>query len=118
MTVRPWRLVRNTRKTVLVLHILAGVSWLGIDIVLGVFVLTAKLADDPNVAAVSYQAIRIFAVWTLIPVGLISLVTGWLLAYGTRYGVLKHWWVVIKLVLNIVLTVLVPLALLPTLNDA
>ncbi|MGH3625521.1 MAG: DUF2269 family protein [Sciscionella sp.] len=115
---RPWRLSGFTRKAVLVVHIISAVSWLGIDIVLGVFVLMASFSSDLTVAAVSYQAMHIFVLWTLIPAGLICLATGLLLGWGSKYGVMKYWWVAVKLALNIVLTALVPIALLPTVNDA
>lgn len=115
---RPWRLSGSIRKAVLIVHIISAVSWLGIDIVLGVFVLMATVSSDPTVAAVSYQAMHIFAFWTLVPAGLICLASGLVLGWGSKYGVLKYWWVIVKLMLNIVLTALVPIALSPTVNDA
>lgn len=113
-----YRLSGRTRKATLALHIISAVGWLGIDVVLGFFVLMTKFSDDPATVAVSYQAMRIFGAWTLLPAGLLCLVTGVVLGLGSRYGVFRHWWVTVKLAVNLILTMLVPIGLLPLLDDA
>jgi hypothetical protein len=40
------------------------------------------------------------------------------LAWWSKYGLLRYWWVAIKLALHIALTALVPLALQPNVEDA
>jgi hypothetical protein len=111
-------LSRNTRRWYLVAHIAAGGAWLGLDLALGVLVLTAVLADDPSTKVACFQAINRVAVWPILAAGLVSLVTGLILAWWSKYGLLRYWWVAIKLALNIALTALVPLALRPTVADA
>jgi membrane protein implicated in regulation of membrane protease activity len=37
----------------------------------------------------------------MIPLGYLALITGVLLSVGTTWGLLKHWWIVTKLVLTI-----------------
>jgi hypothetical protein len=115
---RARRLSPRARKALLVVHIGASVSWLGVDVVLGVLVLRTVLSSDPVVVAVSYQAVELFAVWTLLPIGLLTLASGLLLGWGTRWGVLRYWWVLVKLALAVLLTALVPVALQPTVADA
>jgi len=110
---RPWRLGKRTRKAVLVTHIVAAGAWLGIDVVMGVMVFTAMLTGDPQTAAICYQALEIFAVWPLLTVGLLCLASGVLLGLGSKYGLVKYWWVATKLVLNLVLTTLVLVLLRP-----
>lgn len=110
---RPWRLPVRVRKAVLVLHLASAVGWLGMDVVLGILVLNAIVSGSRGSAAVSYQAIQIFAVWALLPAGLTCLATGLVLGLSSRYGVLRYRWVAVKLLINIVLTGLVPVALRP-----
>jgi len=115
----PGRLLsRNGRRWFLVVHIAAGGAWLGLDVALGVLVLAAVTADHPGTRIVSYRAINMIAVWPLLTVGLLSLASGVVLAWRSKYGLLRYWWVAIKLALNIALTALVPLALRPTVLDA
>jgi hypothetical protein len=112
------RLSRNSRRCYLIAHIAAGGAWLGLDVALGVLVFTAVLADDPHTRVFCFQAINAMAVWPIFSAGLLSLVTGLILAWWSKYGLLRYWWVAIKLALNIALTALVPLALQPNVEDA
>jgi uncharacterized membrane protein len=116
-TTWPPRLGARTRKGVLVIHIASAGAWLGIDVVMAVFVFTSLVNDDPTTRAVCYQAVELFAVWPLFTTGLICLTSGVVLGLGTKYGLMRYWWVVTKLVLNIVLTGLVPLALQPGVSE-
>jgi hypothetical protein len=111
--VRPWRLGVRTRKGVLVLHIASAGAWIGIDVVMGVFVFTALLAGDENVKALCLRALELFAIWPLLITGLVCLASGALLGLGTEWGRIRYRWVAIKLVMNVVLVVLVAFLLRP-----
>src|ERR671920_2114832 len=115
--VRPWRLGARTRKGVLVVHIASAGAWLGIDVAMGVLVFTALFGGDET-RALCYRALELFAVWPLLTTGLICLASGIVLGLGTKYGLVRYWWVAIKLVLNIVLTALVLVALRPAVTEA
>jgi hypothetical protein len=108
----PWRLGSKTRKGILVVHIVSAGAWIGIDVVMGVLVLTALFGDDET-RALCYRALEMFVVWALIATGLVSLASGVVLGLGTKWGLVRYWWVAIKLALNIVLVALVPVALRP-----
>ena len=110
---RPWRLGARTRKGVLVVHIVSAGVWIGIDVVMAVFIFTALLADDDGTKALCYQALELFVLWPLLTTGLVCLASGVVLGLGTKYGLVRYWWVAIKLVLNILLTALVSVALRP-----
>ena len=101
------RLSRRARRFLVLLHVLSAVSWLGVDLVIGVLSFTGLTTDDPRRMAVAYTGLSMFAVPLLLTVGLLCLVTGLLLGLGTRFGLLRYWWVVVKLALNLVLTTLV-----------
>ena len=110
---RPWRLGARMRKGVLVVHIVSGGAWIGIDVAMGVVIFTALLAEDGNTRALCYRALELFAVWPLLTAGLLSLASGIVLGLGTKWGLIRYWWVAIKLVLNVVLVALVPVLLRP-----
>jgi hypothetical protein len=110
--VRPWRLGARTRKGVLVVHIASAGAWLGIDVVMGVLVFTALFGNDET-RALCYRALELFAVWPLLTTGLVCLASGVVLGLGTKWGLIRYWWVAAKLALNIVLVALVPVALRP-----
>jgi len=113
---RPWRLRPRMRKSILVVHIASAGAWIGIDVVMGVVVFTALLADDAT-RALCYQALELFAGWPLVVPGLICLASGVVLGLGTAYGLVRYWWVVIKLAINIAFIALVPIALRPEVRE-
>jgi hypothetical protein len=111
-TVR-WRLGSRIRKSVLVLHIASAGAWLGVDVAMGVLIFTALASDDPATRAFCYRALELVAVGPLLACGLLSLLSGVVLGLGSRYGLVRYWWVAVKLALNLVLTALVLVALAP-----
>ena len=113
-----FRLGRGARRTVLTVHILGAGAWIGIDVVLGVLIFTALLTSTTSVEALCYQALRLFAVWPLLIAGLMTLASGIVLGLGTRYGLVRYWWVAVKLVLNVMLVSLVAILLRPALAEA
>jgi uncharacterized membrane protein len=111
-TVR-WRLGATARKGILLVHIASAGAWLGVDVVMAVLVFTALGSDDDGSKALAFRALELVTVGPLLAAGLLSLVTGVLLGLGSRYGLVRYWWVAVKLVLNLVLTGLVLVALAP-----
>ncbi|HEY4004020.1 MAG TPA: hypothetical protein VGM60_02375 [Pseudonocardia sp.] len=108
-TRRPGR--GRARKVLLLLHLVFAGAWLGMHVVLGVLVCTLFVSDDPRVISVSYRALVLFAIWPLLSVALLCLLSGLALGMVTKYGVLRYRWVVVKLALNVVLAVLIAFAL-------
>ena len=113
-----WRLGARARKGVLLVHIASAGAWLGIDVVIGVLVFTALGSGSARTKALCFEALELFAVWPLLAVGVACLASGVVLGLGTKYGLVRYWWVAAKLVLNLVLTTLVPVALAPTVAGA
>jgi hypothetical protein len=109
-----WRLGARTRKSVLLVHIASAGAWLGIDVVMAVLVFT----DDDRTKALSFRALELVAVWPLLTMGMLCLLTGILLGLGSRYGLVRYWWVAVKLALNLVLSGLVLVSLAPEVADA
>jgi hypothetical protein len=112
------RLGRRTRKAVLVAHIASSGAWIGLDVVMAVLVFTAIASGDEQRAALSYQALELFAIWPMFIAGAACLVTGLLLGIGTKFGLVRYWWVATKLVLNLVLSTLVLVALRPGVHES
>ena len=115
---RSWRLGARTRKSVLVVHIVSAGAWIGIDVVMAVVVFTGLLSDDDDTKALSFRALELFAVWPLLAAGLVCLLSGLVLGLGSKYGLVRYWWVAGKLALNLLLTGLVLVGLQPAVADA
>jgi hypothetical protein len=112
------RLGARARKGYLVAHIVSAGAWIGIDVVLGILVGTALVSGDPAIVATSLRALELFAVWPMLLAAVLTLGTGVVLGLGTKYGLVRYWWVAVKLVVNVGMALLILFVLRPGLHDA
>lgn len=110
---RPRRLGRRARQSTLVVHIVSAGVWIGLDVVMAVLALSGWFADDVETRALAYRALATFVVAPMVVTSLVCLASGLLLGLGTPWGLLRYWWVIVKLVLTVVLVVLVLFLLRP-----
>ncbi|MGH3778925.1 MAG: hypothetical protein ACRDRR_24865 [Pseudonocardiaceae bacterium] len=111
------RLPRRARAALLTVHIAVSVGWLGLDGALVALEVTGLSAGDPVVQGGIAAAMGALASWVLIPVVATSLVTGVVLALSTPWGLVRHWWVLSKCGIAIVLTTTGLLLMLPRLHQ-
>lgn len=93
------------RKFVLTAHITISVGWLGAILgflVLGVAGLTSS---EVQTIRASYLTMELLGWYALVPLSLASLLTGILQSLGTKWGLFRHYWVLFKLLINIIATV-------------
>jgi hypothetical protein len=88
------------RRGLLVVHVIASVGWLGA--VIGFLVLA--IAGLANLTL--YGAMALLAHRAIVPLCLVSLVTGVVQALGSPWGLVKHYWVVFKLAISVISTVI------------
>jgi uncharacterized membrane protein len=100
-----------------VVHIVAAGAWVGLDVMLGLLVFTAMFTVDHATTSLGYQALPLL-LWPIIAAAVVCLVSGVVLGLGTHHGLLRYWWVAVKLALNLLLTGLVVLLLRPGLYEA
>jgi hypothetical protein len=111
------RLSRGWHKATLVTHIVSGGAWIGVDVIVAVLVLTGRFAGDLQLRSLAYQALATFVVWPMLASGLVCLATGVILGLATTWGLVRYWWVAVKLVLNLVLCSLIVLVLQPGMDE-
>ena len=92
-------LTARTRKLLLLVHIAAAGVWLGLDLVLGIFVVTV-LTGDATGAGAAAASLAAVATWPLVVAGLVTLASGVLLGLGSKYGLMRYRWVLVKLVVG------------------
>lgn len=95
------RLRPRTRKTLLTVHIVASVALLGEVWGLVVLNLYATLTSDTGLAHAAYRLMTVMIFAGGIPLSLLSLATGVVLAVRSHWGLLRHAWVFAKLVMLI-----------------
>ena len=100
----PRRLPRRLRAALLVVHVATSAGWLGLDAALVALDVIGLNSGDPVVRAGVVVAMTVIACWVLIPVVCASLCSGLVLALGTSWGLARHWWLVAKSGIAVVLT--------------
>jgi Predicted integral membrane protein (DUF2269) len=103
------------RKLLLTVHVITAVSVLGIDLALLVLGIWSVRGADPQTI---YPAAHLVATWLLAPLAIVALGTGVLLGLLTQWGLLRYWWVTIKLALTAILTTIILFVLVPRLGVA
>lgn len=99
-----FRLRGRAHKLALTAHILTSVGWFGIAVAVAVGAITAASTSDPSLSRALYRAVEITP-WLSIPVGLTAVATGVVLSLGTRFGLIRHWWVVAKIAISLAVIV-------------
>lgn len=107
------RLSRTARRWVLSVHIVSSVGWIGADLALIVLMVTALGTSSGAVAAACLQAVVVVIPPMVPALALLMLTSGVVLSLGTKWGLVRYWWVAVKLVAGIVLSILVLVLLLP-----
>ncbi|MEU9118664.1 DUF2269 domain-containing protein [Streptomyces sp. NPDC048506] len=111
------QLNRPVRRALLVVHVAVSVSWLGLTLGLLTLSITGYTTGSPGMAAVAYRAMKIFSDWLVLPLALVTLVSGLVLSLGTPWGLARHRWVYTKFWLTVVTVLLSVLALRPGIDD-
>lgn len=95
----------RVRKFALTAHIVASVGWLGAAVAFLPLAVTGMASDDPRLVRAVYLAMEPVAQYALVPLALASLVTGLVQSLGTQWGLFRHYWVLFKLLINVVASV-------------
>jgi hypothetical protein len=111
------RLTPTARKWLLISHIVFSVGWLGLNVGNLTLAITGLATDDPTTQHTAFGAMYLIGGTLLIPVSLLALLSGILLGFYSRWGVVRYRWVLVKLTLTSIAVVLIPLSLLPGLRD-
>ncbi|MEV5767862.1 hypothetical protein AB0L34_25275 [Micromonospora sp. NPDC052213] len=100
------RLGRTSRKVWLTLHIGIGVGWLGVSLGMLALSVVGVTTDRHEVRHGAYVLMDTFNVVLAIPSVFLAIITGAVVSLGTPWGLIKHRWVLAKLIIALSLPVL------------
>jgi hypothetical protein len=78
-----------------------SVGWLGAVVASVVLGIVGMTSADADVVRAVYLVLEPLGWYALVPLSVLSLVTGLVRALGTRWGLLRHYWVLAKLAMNL-----------------
>ena len=111
-------LKRPVRRAILVVHVAASAGWLGLTLGLLALALTAYTTEPASMIEASYRSMNVFTDWLVLPVALLTLLSGLVLSLGTKWGLARHRWVCIKFWLTVATTTASVLMLRPGVSRA
>jgi hypothetical protein len=88
------------RKAALALHVIASVGWIGAAgayLALGV---AAGISHQPLTVRAAWIGMELLGWLIVVPLGVSAFLTGVIMSLGTRWGLTRHYWVLIALVLT------------------
>ena len=92
------------RKFALATHLTFSVGWVGAVAGYLSLDLTAATSQDPQMLRAVWIAMGLVVAWAIVPLSIAALLTGLLMSLGTKWGLFRHWWVLISFVLTIFAT--------------
>jgi hypothetical protein len=101
----PMTMPPGLRKLALTAHLVVSIGWIGAVVAylaLGVSAMTSE--DTPTVRA-AWIAMEVTGWFVIVPLAVAALLTGLVMALGTPWGLFRHYWVLMTLVLTILATV-------------
>ncbi len=93
------------RKLALTTHVTASVGWFGAVIAFLALSVAGLTSQDPETVRGAYLVMELTGWVVLVPLSLGSLVTGLVCSLGSSWGLFRHYWVLFKLVINLVATI-------------
>jgi hypothetical protein len=103
----------RSQKFNLVLHVALSVGWFGAVVVFLALSISGMQANTTLDMISAYSAMETAALVIIVPACIGSLLTGVLQSVGTRWGLIKHYWISTKLLLTVIGTTLLFLHLEP-----
>ena len=93
------------RKLALAVHLTGSVGWLGAVTAYVALDLMVATSDNGQHVRAAWIGMGSIVSFVIVPLALGSVLTGLLMALGTKWGLFRHWWVLISFVLTVVATV-------------
>ncbi|UKA68372.1 DUF2269 domain-containing protein [Arthrobacter sp. FW306-05-C] len=107
------RMPPGVRKVALTVHIISSVGWLGAIAAFLVMAIAGLTSSDAQLARTAYVGMNLVGWMIIFPLCLASLISGVIQGLGTVWGLFRHYWVLIKLVITALATALLLVHLQP-----
>ena len=94
------------RKFALTTHITSSVGWFGGVAGFLVLAIAGVTNADAQIVRAAYLAMHLVTWFVIVPMSLAAFLTGLVQSLGTTWGLFRHYWVVTKLLLTVLATII------------
>ena len=95
----------RARELLLSLHLVVSVGWIGAVLVYLALGLTAVSSGDEATIRAAWTGMELAGWYVCVPLAAASLATGIAIALGTKWGLFRHYWVLISFFVTTLCTV-------------
>ena len=93
------------RKFALAAHIALAVGWIGAVAGYMALDVAAATSQDTQTLRACYLAMELIVWYVIVPLAFASLLSGLVMSLGTKWGLFRHYWILISLLLTMIATV-------------
>lgn len=101
------------RKVALTTHVVLSVGWVGAVAAFLALAIAGLASSDLETVRAAYVAMNVIGWTVIVPLSLASLPSGLVISLGTEWGIIRHYWVLAKLVISVLATALLLLHMQP-----
>lgn len=101
------------RKAALTAHAVSSVGWLGAVAAFLALAIASLTRPEAEVVRAAALAMDLTTRQVIVPLSIASLLTGLISSLGTPWGLLRHYWVVVKLLINLLSSIILFVHLRP-----
>ncbi|MDQ3962341.1 MAG: DUF2269 domain-containing protein [Actinomycetota bacterium] len=94
------------RKFALSVHLTFSVGWIGAVLAYLALGMSAATSEDVQTVRSAWTAMELTGWYVIVPLAIASLLTGLIMAFGTKWGLFRHYWVLISFALTTFATVI------------
>ncbi len=98
------RMSPGLRRFALAVHLALSVGWIGAVAAYLALDVTAATSQDAPTLRAAYLGMDSIARYVILPLAFASLLTGLVMSLGTKWGLFRHYWVLISLLLTVLAT--------------
>ena len=96
----------GVRKLALTTHVTSSIGWLGSIATFLALAIAGLVSLEPETVRAAYVATHLATWYVIVPFCFASFTTGVIEALGTPWGLFRHYWVLTKLLLTVLATIL------------
>lgn len=93
------------RKFALSAHLTFSVGWIGAVVTYLALGVAAVTSQDVQTVRAAWTAMELTGWYVIVPLAVASVLTGLVMALGTKWGLFRHYWVLVSFVLTVFATV-------------
>jgi hypothetical protein len=99
----------SARKVFLTLHVVSSVGWLGSVAAFLALAVVGLRTGDAATVRIAYGGADLITRYVIVPLCFAALLTGLVQGLGTVWGIFRHYWVIAKLAITVLSTLILML---------